>query len=226
MKIREIQQEIEESLANLPAVILPSELTGLRHFPLGDYNPQVSIRYLKNINNGRKVREDASAAYFDPHNCELVIRFVPLEPVSQEEGLGEQEELQEKSAAIHQELTRGDFGRERPLSQLVAELKKAEEDMPFVGLKWFRDQFLPRCGLDWALDPRKRGVLLRRATEERLVLTYQVPNPDNALYPVTAIRVNRAHPRLQNSVPTRVAGFKPVAIQGKPISDTVIEDRR
>ena len=51
MKIREIQQEIEESLANLPAVILPSELTGLRHFPLGDYNPQVSIRYLKNINN-------------------------------------------------------------------------------------------------------------------------------------------------------------------------------
>ena len=98
--------------------------------------------------------------------------------------------------------------------------------MPFVGLKWFRDQYLPGCSLDWTRDPRNNGALLRRATEERLLLTSQVPNPDHPLYPVTAMRVNRGHPRLQSGVPGRPGGFMPVTVQGGPVSATVIDDRR
>ena len=54
MKIQNIQHDIEESLASLTTSTLPSALEGLRHLPLGDRNPQVSIRYLE---SGRKVRE-------------------------------------------------------------------------------------------------------------------------------------------------------------------------
>jgi hypothetical protein len=112
------------------------------------------------------------------------------------------------------------------LDQLIDQLRGVESGMPFVALKWFRDQFLPSCGLEWAADPRKNGALLRRATEERLVLTSQVPNTEQPLHPVTAIRTNGGHPRFQSGFPGRPAGFTPVRVQGGPVSATVIGDRR
>ena len=76
MKIADLQRDIEESLASLPALTLPSELQGLRHLPVDDRNPQVSIH---NVDSQRKIREDASAGYFDPDKCVVMIKFVRLE---------------------------------------------------------------------------------------------------------------------------------------------------
>ena len=101
-----------------------------------------------------------------------------------------------------------------------------ERTREFVGLKWFRDQYLPARGHDWAGDPRNGGALLRRATELRLILTSQVPNPNNPLHPVTAIRINRRHPRFERERPPRRAGFERVRIRGGTIADTVLGDRR
>ena len=79
MKIYDIQRDIEESLTSVATSTLPSALAGLRHLPLSDRNPQVSIRYLE---KGRKVREDADGSYFDPDSCEVVIRFVAFEALN------------------------------------------------------------------------------------------------------------------------------------------------
>ncbi len=214
--IRDVQEDIEESLASLHSLPLPPELEGLRRLPTTDHDLQVSIR---RMDSKRKVREDAAASYFDPDRCEVVISFVPFEGPRSEDDVGE-------SADPPTDGLSAEFDFDEATSQLVDQIEKAEEMRPFVGLKWFRDQFLPQSGHDWARDPRTSGSLLRHATSQRLVLTSQVPNPSQPLHPVTAIRVNRRHPRFQSEVPGQITGFKPIRIQGGSISDTVLSDRR
>ncbi len=216
MKIKDVQRDIEESLASLSTLTVPLELEGLRHLPVADRNPQVSIR---NINRNRKVRGDADASYFDPDSCEVVISFVSIDAPPDEIS-------QFESGAAHSDEPADEFNFETATTQLVNELRTVEVTRPFVGLKWFRDQFLPQCGHSWARDPRTNGSLLRHATEQRLILTRQISNPNQPLRPVTAIRVNRRHPRFQPQVPVRSARFKPVRIRGGLISDTVLSDRR
>ena len=221
MKIKDIQSSIEEGLANLPGASLPHELAGLRFFPCDERDPQVSLRYR---DGGRKVRQDTDSSYFNPDTCEIVIRFVPIETAAQ----AAQYDMPDEQLPSQPAESPGDFDWEPAADDLVDQLKSAEQQRHFVGLKWFRDQFLPHCGLQWAGDIRKSGAVLRRATEDRLVLTSQVPNPDNPLYPVTAIRVNRGHPRLQVPPvsPEFAAGFEPITIRGGSLSATVIEARR
>ena len=216
MKIAHIQRDIEESLANLATATLPAALEGLRHLPVGDRNPQVSIR---NLNGGRKVRDDAAASYFDPERCEVVIRFFPFETPNDEDDRRE-------ASAPDSDGQSDTFDFEAALSQLLDELKKVECTLPFVGLKWFRDNVLPECGHGWARDPSTRHSLLRHATDQRLILTSQVPNPKQPYHPVTAIRVNRRHPRFQSEAPGRGGGFTPIRIRGGSISATVLGDRR
>ena len=216
MKILNIQHDLEESLASLTTANLPSTLDGLRHLPLNDRDPQVSIRYLE---SGRKVRADADGSYFDPDYCEVVIRFVSTE-TSSEEG----DERAADGSSPHEHVDALDFGT--ATDQLLDELGKAEGTRPFVGLKWFRDQYLPASGHAWARDPRTSGSILRQATDQRLILTSQVPNPNQPMRPVTAIRINRRHPRLQPEATRRGARFQPIRIRGGTISDTVLGDRR
>ena len=213
MQIGDLQLDIERSLANLKTSALPPALEGLRHLPLGGHEPRVSIR---GRDGGRRVRKDADASYFDPESCEVVIQFVPYDKVALRRPDGS--EADGESA--------GAFDHETALNQLLDALAEAERSREFVGLKWFRDQYLPERGLDWAGDPRISGALLRRATEQRLILTSQVPNPNNPLHPVTAVRVNRRHPRFNTDSPPRRARFQRVRIRGGAIAETVISDRR
>ena len=216
MKIRHVQQRIEESLASLVASRLPPGLEGLRQLPVIDRNPQVSIRY---VHNGRKVREDAAASYFDPDRCEVVIRFVPFESSPEVGDTRESRSADPAPEAVELEL-------DSAVDQLIEALRKAEGTRQFVGLEWFRDQVLPKCGRAWARDPKARGSVLRHATDQRIVLTSHVPNPVQPHMPVTAIRVNRGHARFCQQGPNRSAPFGPVHIRGGSIADTVLGDRR
>lgn len=216
MKIAHIQRDLEESLANLPAATLPAALEGLRHFPVGDHNPQVSIR---DLNGGRKVRYDADASYFDPDRCEVVIRFTPVETPDNDDTQTEAGVPDSEGLSSHLDL-------DKRLSQLLDELRKVEGIRPFVGLKWFRDQVLPTCGHEWTRNPGTLHSLLRHATDQRLILTSQVPNPNQPHHPVTAIRVNRKHPLFQSEAPRPENRFTPVRIRGGSIADTVLGDRR
>lgn len=216
MKIANIQREIEEGLANLTATNLPPALEGLRHLPVGDHNPQVTIR---NVDGGRKVRDDAAGSYFDPDRCELVIRFVPVEAP------GHDDDRADVTVPDSDETT-VPFDFEKPLGQLIEELRKVEGIRPFVGLKWFRDQVLPACGHEWAHNSSALHSLLRYATDQRLILTSQVPNPNQPHHPVTAVRVNRRHPLFQSEAPRPEKRFTPIRIRGGSIADTVLGDRR
>ena len=109
----------------------------------------------------RKARADADASYFDPDQCELVIRFVPIDTAEHDA-----EQRAESEPGTDGETERFDF--ETATSQLVDALAKAESTRPFVGLKWFRDQFLSACGHGWPADSRISGALLRQATDQRL----------------------------------------------------------
>ena len=216
MKIAHIQRDLEESLANLTAANLPPALEGLRHLPVGGHNPQVIIR---NVAGGRKVREDAAGSYFDPDRCEVVIRFIPVETP------GHGDDRADVNVPDSYE-TSVPFDFEKPLGQLLDELSRVESTRPFVGLKWFRDQVLPACGHEWARSPSTLHSLLRYATEQRLILTSQVPNPNQPHHPVTAIRVNRSHPLFQSEASRPVNRFTPIRIRGGSIADTVLGDRR
>ena len=217
MQIRDLQFDIEQSLANLKVSPLPPALEGLRHLPLGGHEPRVSIR---GRDGGRKVRSDADASYFDPEICEVVIQFVPSDHPHDEFA------PHRPDASEAEGDNAGVFDRETAMDQLLDALSEAERPREFVGLKWFRDQYLSSRGYDWARNPRTSGTLLRRATEQRLVLTRQVPNPNNPLHAVTAIRVNRRHPRFQTESAKRCATFTPIPIRGGSIADTVLGDRR
>lgn len=217
MQIGDLQLDIEQSLANLKTSALPPALEGLRHLPLGGHDPRVSIR---GRDGGRRVRKDADASYFDPESCEVVIQFVPSEhPLDEFDPHRPDASEAEGDSA-------GAFDRETAMDELLEALSEVERSRDFVGLKWFRDQYLRARSFDWASDLRISGALLRQATGERLILTSQVPNPNHPLHPVTAIRVNRRHPRFSTESPPRRAGFQRVRIRGGAIADTVISDRR
>ena len=223
MTIKDLQQNIEESLGNLPEVALPMELEGLRNLPVSGFRPKVSIYYAAESGRGRKrrkVRETASASYFDPEICELVIGFDPI-PESQPAELN-----REVSLGRSNEYSDG-FDVESATDSIVDALKVAESMRPFVGLKWFRDQFLgTECNEPWARDQQTTGKLLGQAIEDDLIRTSRVPNPNSPLYPTTAIRLNRKHPRLGDApVSNERSRFSPVRIRGGMASDTVIQDR-
>ncbi len=116
---------------------------------------------------------------------------------------------------------------EEALTQMLEALQRAERERRFVGIKWFRDRFLPEQNFSWSNDPRTCGAMLRIGTEDELVVTHQVTNPKNPQHPVTAIRLNRNHPRCQDmGQPSEQPRFKPVRIRGDVLSSTVVGQRR
>ena len=211
MKINDIEHELAESLANVPGLPLSPALRGLRHLPLLNYRPQVSI-----WRGDRKVRRDADSSYFGAE-CTIRIKFVAAESEEHAAGNGPAPDSGEH---------RTDPYSTRALDALIEELRRTEAKRPFVGLKWFRDKVLPASGHECAAEPERIHGLLKGAIEQGLILTNQVPNPNEPSRPVTAIRVNRTHPRFQPPAPERGERFHPIPIRGGSIAETVIADRR
>jgi proline dehydrogenase len=117
-------------------------------------------------------------------------------------------------------------GTDEEINQLVEQLKAAERDLPFVGLDWFRNDVLPRCGHHWAKDPKKIDSLLWQAFERFLVLTWHVPDPDERLRSITTIIVNRRPDKVSSGAMGRSAKFTPIRVKGRPVSEIIMEDRR
>lgn len=228
MQIRDIQSDLEKGLANLHGTrALRGELEGLQHLAFRSCRPEVTIHYTE---THKKIRDDADASYFDPHTCEVVIRFIvdpEFERLSEPESPAPQFRPQPQPRPQHQpqfqpqhqpqhqpQQFQEPFDREEALDQLLDALQRAERERRFVGLKWFRDRFLPEQGFSWAQEPRACGAMLRSGTEQELVVTHQVANPKNPQHPVTAIRVNRSHPRFRAEAPRGQVRLKPVRVRG------------
>ena len=184
------------------------------------YKPKVTVYYTSESGRKRrKVRETASASYFDGGNCEVMINFDPVEE-PQDHG------IQREPAGTASGETGGGSDPEMALDQLLEELARAEARRPFVGLTWFRDRFLvAECGHEWASNAETVRFLLDRAIKQQLIRTSRVPNPNSPLHPTTAIRLNRSHPRLRTDATAQTSRFNPVRIRGGSISNTVLDDR-
>lgn len=146
---------------------------------------------------GRKVRSDSTQAY-DPTELCLIITFTPR---------------------------RAESSRFAPL---VRSLEAARSGKEFVSLKWFRDKFLPTQPAFQSCSEPERHQALLEAIEQGIVLTGSVPDPDPKKPHITTVTVNYSHSEVlkifgQNE---RSSVFRPVKIQGEPLSHTVSRDRR
>jgi hypothetical protein len=108
------------------------------------------------------------------------------------------------------------------IRELCATLAEAERGgHAFIALKWFRDSFLPRKAFSWNQHPESRQLILAEAIQRGVVLTSKIPNPKTPAYPTTTIRLNRA----EAGVPEEAQRFRPVAVHGESISDSLDDDR-
>ena len=170
----------------------------------------------------RKKRRDAEFEDdWDPDTDSIRIVFSPMEE--------EIETATSKLAAPSQ--TANLATAEDRFSDLIRALDRAERrpGYQFVSLKWFRDTALVHEGFSWTADEFARHDVLREGIDRRWILTSKVANPRPPQFPVTAIRLNRQMPEV-NAVLGSHAGslpdFRPVAINGEPLSVTILRDRR
>ncbi len=171
---------------------------------------------------GRKKRRDAAARNWDPLAGSVSITFArPEASISQVEEVAASPKPEEKQSATT---------LPTPLEEAIRALDAAEHKVSFVALKWFRDQFLPGCGVTWAATPYAGQETVAEAISRGFFLTSKVQNPKAPAFPTTAIRLNRDLPEVRQvlgSVPVaqnRI--FRPVAIAGEALSDTIVRDRR
>ena len=115
-----------------------------------------------------------------------------------------------------------------PLRDLVLALDRAERDphVSFVSLKWFRDKRLPEPGGSWAASTDARQDAIAKAIQNRWLLTSKVPNPKTPEFPLTAIRLNRLHPQVQEMLSSAAPDFDPIPMRGEPLSETILRERR
>jgi len=90
---------------------------------------------------------------------------------------------------------------ERRLKSLVYLIAKFEAKLPFVGVAYLVDPLR----VDWRFmdesdDQHARRRLMDRAEELRWIELYKEPNPKRPEYPVTAVRLNRSHPEVQEII--------------------------
>lgn len=171
---------------------------------------------------GTKKRKNAAARNWDPLSGSVSITFVkPEAPVARPEKAQSPSRSEEKAPAL---------ALPTPLAEAIRALDTAEHKVPFVALKWFRDQFLPSFGVAWAVAPYAGQETIKEAIDRGLFLTSKVQNPKAPAYPVTAIQLNRDLPEIQRilasapAVHNRV--FRPVEITGEALSQTIIRERR
>ncbi len=121
-------------------------------------------------------------------------------------------------------------GAGTPVESLVRALADAERvpEHAFVALKWFRDTFLPRQNQAWAHDPAQRHRHLREAIARQWIRLDKIANPKNPNYPTTVLRVNHGNPEVAKIFGRPAAlgwGFSPIQLPGRPISESMLEDR-
>jgi hypothetical protein len=238
MSIPEAEEMIEEALEELAFSTDPGLSRALQFLAPRGY--QVIVELCSE--NGRSKRRNASAQAWSPEEDEIRIYFERLDENGEVES--EFEPANGKARPVIQPKARV-FARpqtavveegnvEEPavgglppdvddrIRELCATLAEAERGgHAFIALKWFRDSFLPRKAFSWNQHPESRQLILAEAIQRGVVLTSKIPNPKTPAYPTTTIRLNRA----EAGVPEEAQRFRPVAVHGESISDSLDDDR-
>lgn len=232
MKIHEVESNVESHLGDLLAPVFPG------------WRPRASLR----SKNGRKKRSDASSGSFSPSaGDQILISFEPDAEAAFWKTIQERHASREtagsgtshsanpsvpapSSMAPEPPVESQANSEANSVAALVKALNEAESrpGYGFVALKWFRDQVMPAVRPQWSAA-QVRANALREAIDRGLVLTSKIPNPKSPSFPVTAIRVNRLLPEAAEflgAAPPPPTEFRPIAIRGEGLSNTVLRERR
>ena len=227
--IGELAAQIEDALCAIRRLPnLPAELRALRHLcPSNGKRPRVKL-----CHQGKEkypaIHRTASAHRWTPDAA----CYVRIEYVAGEGDNGAHARDTAHPNVDENEGTAAERGAAKsPIRELLSALLAAEADpkLHFVSLKWFRDTFLPTRGFEWTKSAEDRQAAIADAIGRKLVSTGKVPNPKSPNFPVTTIRVNRTNPavsELLSGEPTTTRPFRPIAIRGEPLSETILRDRR
>ena len=100
--------------------------------------------------------------------------------------------------------------------------------LPFVGLKYVRDQRLSDSSFVCSSSAEARSAFLREVIADGIVETYRVENPKAPEHPVAAVRLAPHHPRVRAVLEARVEETprRLVRVTGEPISQDIVRDRR
>ncbi len=219
--IGELQAEIEAALSRVATTPLPVGLEPLRYLAAPEgMAARVSLRYLA---EHRQIRRTADGCYWNREDgeCEAIVSY----ELEEAEHAPTEREAQPSSSTPQGLVSRA-------LRDLVLALDAAEREprfREFVGIKPFRDQFLPYRGYDWTAAPQSRHKTLADAIDQGMILRSSIANPKSPEYPTTAIKLNREHPCVKlilNATDEERCVFRPVSIRGEAISSTLIAERR
>jgi hypothetical protein len=226
--IPEAEEIIEDALEELSFSTDPGLARALRFLAPKGYQAIVELC----SENGRSKRRNADASTWSPEDDEIRIYFERVdddedhEPVSTQRARQEAPPRNRTRATALPEPGNQDIAAPEPLPadiddrirELCGALAEAERGgHAFIALKWFRDSFLPRKAFSWNQTPESRQLILAEAIQRGVVLTSKIPNPKTPAYPTTTIRLNRA----EAGIPDEAQRFRPVAVQGDPVSETI-----
>jgi len=209
--IQDSEDALEAFLANLRQLAASSGVQAKvlsLLAPVG-FRPVVELQ-----EDGRKKRRTASAESWNPETGEIRVYFERI--VESAEAAPSQTSPVPPSPTLLSD---------RRLEEILHALEEVEATPghSFVALKWFRDQVLPAKGYSWSLSPDQRQEVLAKAIADGWILTSQVTNPHQPLYPTKTIRVNRQ--KRGPSGGRTTSRFRPVEIRGEPLSATISRDR-
>jgi hypothetical protein len=182
--------------------------------------------------NRRKKRSSASAENWSPESGRLEIWFETGKPKPDQDDISA---IAGKPISVTAEIgasPSADAGmKSEPMHELIRALDRAaaRPGWDFVALKKFRDETLAAEDFSWTTSDAMRQAVLHDAINRRLVLVSKVPNPKSPQFPVTAIRLNRLMPEVQQILARQTGSsldFEPIAIRGEGLSTTILRERR
>lgn len=170
-----------------------------------DYVWEASLQHAND--KRRQVRSNSSQPY-DPEDVYLTIRFIPKN------------------------------NRETTEEAFIRELERCSSELEFVSLTWFRDKHLPGVLPNIFPSSEESRSTLNELISKGIVLTNYIPNPDPEKPRTTTLLLNYQHSEVKKvqaasqRVQPKTGGLfpkrfpSPLQIQGKPLSKTVLENRR
>ena len=231
LTIPEAEEIIEEALSELTYSNDPGLARALRFLSPPGYQAIVELCG----ENGRSKRRNAQAGSWTPEEDEVRIYFEridgdevidraddkPVAPIRARAGRAAGLPVEDGNADDGSSALPADI--DDRIRELCATLAEAERGgHAFIALKWFRDSFLPRKAFSWNQSPESRQMILAEAILRGVVLTSKIPNPKTPAYPTTTIRLNRA----EAGVPEETQRFRPVAVHGGSLADSMMDDSR
>lgn len=111
------------------------------------------------------------------------------------------------------------------LERCIADVARLESNRADTWMGYLLKERLPSLGF----TAEESKEIIRRMETEGILTIQQRPNPKNPSHPATFVRLNRSHPKVIAALAHTSTGrqrFPLGRIEGEPLSETIIRERR